>query len=170
MAARPNICLKKISAVPQTGGRHMSGHLTVFGLESYTFHPWNSRKNIAGSFVCFYAYKYLSDRYEATLQLWRKSMIKGGETGENGDQDSKRTVMRNGTLAPSTSTTIFLSGTELRKLRYSWERDSSLEYEDIFCFRLTTPGRYAAPCYRRSTTVAFFFEEGGRLIMIIQVA
>lgn len=39
LAAKPNTCLKKTSAVPLTGGRHMSGHLTVFGLESYTFHP-----------------------------------------------------------------------------------------------------------------------------------
>lgn len=38
-AAKPSTCLKKISAVPLTGGRHISGHLMVFGLESYTFHP-----------------------------------------------------------------------------------------------------------------------------------
>lgn len=36
------------------------------------------------------------------------------------------------TLVPSASTTIFLSGTELRKLRYSCDRESSLVHDIFF--------------------------------------
>lgn len=39
LAVKLNICLKKISAVPLTGGKHINGHLIVFGPESYILQP-----------------------------------------------------------------------------------------------------------------------------------
>lgn len=44
LAAKPMICLKYMSAVPLTGGKHTSGDLTVFGPESYTFQPWKKNE------------------------------------------------------------------------------------------------------------------------------
>lgn len=45
---RPITCLKNISDVPDTGGRHTRGQLTDFGPESNIRHAYNiqSNKNI----------------------------------------------------------------------------------------------------------------------------
>jgi len=71
LAASPNICLKNISAVPQAGGRHISGHLIVFGLESYTFHPYNNcKKHLRIKLLyCLFKKKMLAQMFIKKL-LW----------------------------------------------------------------------------------------------------
>lgn len=39
LALSAKTCLKKISAVPLTGGKHTKGAFTLLGPESYIFHP-----------------------------------------------------------------------------------------------------------------------------------